>query len=117
MSVLDISLISLNFDVLILAPVIPKIIVKTEAVDNYCKKNQFEPDFIKIDCEGAELNVLKGLKKTIKSKALKSILIEINPNFKEHQKCVKILLKEFSNYKKINVIKNSNIHNIVFSRI
>ena len=58
-----------------------------------------------------------GLKKTIKSKALKSILIEINPNFKEHQECVKILAKEFSNYKKINIIKNSNIYNIVFSRI
>lgn len=86
-------------------------------LDDFLKKIKFIPNFIKIDVDGNELNVLKGLKKTIKSKALKSILIEINPNFKEHQKCVKILAKEFSNYKKINIIKNSNIYNIVFSRI
>mgnify|MGYP001426253990 CR=1 FL=1 len=85
-------------------------------IDNFLKKIKFIPNFIKIDVDGNELNVIKGLKKTIKSKALKSILIEINPNFKEHKKCVSILAKEFSNYKKINIVKNTNIYNIVFFR-
>lgn len=86
-------------------------------LDDFLKKIKFKPNFIKIDVDGNELNVLKGLKKTIKSKVLKSILIEINPNFKEHKKCVEILSKEFSNYKKVNIIKNNNIHNIIFSKI
>lgn len=86
-------------------------------LDDFLKKIKFKPNYIKIDVDGNELNVLKGLKKTIKSKTLKSILIEINPNFKEHEKCVEILAKEFSKNKKINIIENNNIHNIIFSRI
>lgn len=86
-------------------------------MDNFLNKIKFKPNFIKIDVDGNELNVLKGLKKTIKSKALKSILIEINPDFEEHKKCIKLLSKEFSNYKKANIIKNNKIYNIIFSRI
>ncbi len=85
-------------------------------LDNFLKKINFKPNHIKIDVDGNELNVLKGLKKTIKNKFVKSILIEINPNFNEHKKCAAILKKEFSYHKKINLIKNINIYNILFSR-
>ena len=42
------------------------------------KKGYIKPNHIKIDVDGNELNILKGAKKLLKKKYLKSILIEIN---------------------------------------
>lgn len=35
-------------------------LVETQTLDHYCHTNMIKPDFIKIDVEGNELNVLKG---------------------------------------------------------
>lgn len=50
--------------------------VLTETLDNYCEKMNIEPDFLKIDVEGNELQVLRGGVKTIK-KCLPHFHIEI----------------------------------------
>lgn len=50
------------------------------------------PNYIKIDVDGIEHLILQGAKKTIKNKKVKSILIELYPNFKtQYNFCFKIL--------------------------
>ena len=44
------------------------------------------PDYIKIDVDGIEHLILKGGKKTLKNKKIKSILVEVNEKFKEQRK-------------------------------
>lgn len=51
-------------------------IVKIETLDNYCHLNNIKPDFLKIDVEGNELNVLRGGEKII-NECKPKILIEI----------------------------------------
>jgi len=41
--------------------------VQTTTVDEICKQNNFTPDFIKVDVEGAESFVLKGSKETARN--------------------------------------------------
>lgn len=52
------------------------------------------PNYIKIDVDGIEHLILKGAKKTIENKKVKSILIELYPSFKkQYNFCFKILKK------------------------
>jgi FkbM family methyltransferase len=51
-------------------------IVKTETLENYCAKNNIKPNFLKIDVEGNELQVLKGGETILKTQKPK-ILVEI----------------------------------------
>ncbi len=41
--------------------------VKTISMDNYCRDNNIYPDFVKIDAESAELEILKGMEKVIRT--------------------------------------------------
>jgi len=50
-------------------------VVVTDTLDRYCRKNNIKPDFLKIDTEGNELNILKGGIQTIK-KYKPKILVE-----------------------------------------
>ena len=50
--------------------------VKIETIDSICEKYHFKPDFLKIDVEGSELEVLKGATNTLKN--INSIMIEIS---------------------------------------
>lgn len=54
------------------------IIVEVDKLDNICNQNNFYPNFIKIDVEGAEYSVLKGAKKILKN--ADALMIEININ-------------------------------------
>jgi hypothetical protein len=45
-----------------------------ETLDRYCQKNSIKPDFLKIDTEGNELNILKGGIQTIKKYKPKIIM-------------------------------------------
>jgi len=50
------------------------------------------PNYIKIDVDGIEHLILQGAKKTIDNKKVRSILIELYPNFKtQYNFCFKIL--------------------------
>ncbi len=52
-------------------------------IDSYIDQKKVNPDFIKIDVEGAELKVLKGMNKVLQQPKLK-LLIEVHvPNLKE----------------------------------
>lgn len=50
--------------------------VETQTLDHYCHSNHIKPDFLKIDVEGNELNVLKGGLEII-SECKPKILVEI----------------------------------------
>ena len=82
------------------------------SIDELCFKFNFPvPNYIKIDIDGNELDVLKGANKILKSLELKSILIEtINLPIKEYN-LLKQILKD-SGF--INQFKN-NV-NEIFSR-
>jgi len=71
-----------------------KIKVKTSTLDKYIKDNKSEPDILKIDVEGAELNVLRGFKEYL-NKRKPEMLLEVHerkfPAFKYSK-------KEFYNY-------------------
>ena len=81
--------------------------VQVDTLDNICKQNNFNPNFIKIDVEGSEYIVLKGSINVL-AKA-NSIMIEINKDYNE----IINLLSEFD-YKQIN--KNSSNNNYFFSK-
>ena len=51
----------------------------TVSLDNYFRDKDHLPDLIKIDVEGAELNVLKGAKETL-ARCSPRIMIEIHPH-------------------------------------
>lgn len=79
--------------------------VKTDTLDNICFQNNFLPDFIKIDVEGAEYDVLLGAKHILKD--VKAIMVEINSNEKD----IFSLLNNL-NFKKMNFLNKSK--NIFF---
>tara|TARA_B100001287_G_C22618414_1_gene498799 strand:- start:310 stop:1143 length:834 start_codon:yes stop_codon:yes gene_type:complete len=60
---------------------IEEITVVTDTVDNFCRVNSFNPDFIKIDVEGAELSVLEGSLEQLKK--VKVIMLEASQNQKQ----------------------------------
>ena len=80
------------------------------------------PNYIKIDVDGNEHNILKGADDCLKSSKLKSILIEINENYEEQYKIVTDIMKKYNfslRYKKRNEIlyKNySKIYNYIFDK-
>ena len=58
--------------------------IKAIQIDDYILEHKIVPDFIKIDVEGAELKVIKGMKNVLKQKKLK-LLIEIHvDNLKDY---------------------------------
>lgn len=50
---------------------------KTTTIDQYCKEWEIYPDFIKIDCEGKEVDILKGARGVINTHCPK-LVIEVN---------------------------------------
>tara|TARA_B100001175_G_C19453428_1_gene612521 strand:+ start:397 stop:1254 length:858 start_codon:yes stop_codon:yes gene_type:complete len=48
-------------------------------LDDFLDQIKFTPDYIKIDIDGNELRLIKGSPNFLKSKKIKSILIEIDP--------------------------------------
>ena len=79
--------------------------VKTDTLDNICFQNNFLPNFVKIDVEGAEYDVLLGAKHILKD--VEAIMVEISNN--ENDVCS--LLNNLS-FKKMNVLNKSK--NIFF---
>ena len=65
-----------------------KVNIKIETIDSVCKKMNFTPNFIKIDVEGSEYEVLKGALDTLKK--VNYIMIEIW-KFQDKTSILKIL--------------------------
>ena len=81
------------------------------------------PDYIKIDVDGVEHFILEGSLRTLKNKKIKSILIELNEDFKEQFKTCNKILKDsgFKLLKKEHsqMFENSiysNVYNHIFTR-
>lgn len=61
--------------------IMQEITIEIETIDSFCLDNQIEKiDFLKIDVEGFELEVLKGAKKMIADKRIQAIQFEFGKN-------------------------------------
>lgn len=68
--------------------------INIDTIDNYCIKNNISRiDFLKIDTEGNELNVLKGAQRMISSKSINIIQFEFN----EMNVISRVFLRDFYN--------------------
>ena len=85
-------------------------------LDDIIKSLNLTVNYIKIDVDGNELKVVKGMTEILKNKTLKSICIEINPDFSEHREVIEILKKDFKNYKKFSWDKNQEVFNYIFEK-
>jgi len=85
-------------------------------LDDVVKSLNVTANYIKIDVDGNELKVIKGMSEIIKNKNLKSICIELIPDFHEHKEVIEVLKKDFKQYEKFEWFKNQNIFNYVFER-
>jgi len=95
------------------------------SLDDIIEKKILEiPDYIKIDVDGIEHLILLGFKKNLKNKKIKSILIEVNENYrKQYKNITKILKKnnfvlkqkEQSKISKMNP-DNKNTFNYIYYR-
>lgn len=52
--------------------------VPSLSIDTYCKRYEVEPDIVKIDVEGAELQVLRGMASTLSS--VRTLFLEVHPD-------------------------------------
>ncbi len=55
------------------------------SLDHFSESQNIYPDYIKIDVDGNELKVINGMKNLLKSKKIKSILIEIDKKIHDHR--------------------------------
>ncbi len=54
-------------------------------LDTFCQKQKINKiDVLKIDVEGAELKVLKGLQKKLKVGKVEKLIVELNPNCRQY---------------------------------
>ena len=64
----------------------------TFKLDSLVETNKLPiPDYIKIDVDGFEHKVIKGARKTLESKKIKSVIIELSPHLPEHMASVELL--------------------------
>ena len=92
-----------------------KIKIKTKVFDNIFNKNQ-KIDFCKIDAQGEDLNILKGMKKNLKNGNIKLLKVEIcfplmHKNTRDSYLDILNFLKKFDyNLFSITKIKYKNNH-------
>ncbi len=75
------------------------------------------PNYIKIDVDGAELNVIEGLEKTLKNSKLKSIFIELHEDSEDTPLIRnKLKLLGFTEKSRHQVQHYTNLTNYVFAK-
>ena len=85
-------------------------------LDDIIKKKSITINHIKIDVDGNELFVLKGMPELLKSPNLKSICIELDPASDNGIKAIDLLIKNFSKYEKKQWYNNQNVFNFIFEK-
>ena len=97
-------------------------IIGTSLDDLIRKKIIKIPDYIKIDVDGTEHIILKGMKENLKNKKIKSILIEVNKKNKLQFNKIKKIMK-LNNFaliseeqSRISKISDKNVFNFIYMR-
>tara|TARA_Y100000816_G_C26040030_1_gene544667 strand:+ start:402 stop:1238 length:837 start_codon:yes stop_codon:yes gene_type:complete len=84
--------------------------------DEINKILNLNPNYIKIDVDGNELNVINGMKKTLSSETLLSICIELSPKFAEHNEVYDLLKLHFKEAKKFQPHGIQDNYNYIFNK-
>lgn len=88
-------------------------------LDLFIEKIGFMPNHLKIDVDGNEFLILKGSKRCLENKLLKSILIELDQSRKDYQESVDIIEEKglkLSFISKKRIGKFSSTRNHIFKR-
>ena len=81
--------------------------IELETVDGFCEANGILKIFyLKIDVEGAEIDVLKGAKNLINSGSIQFIQFEFGPNSLEARICMKDFFEILQNYRIYRILKD-----------
>ena len=84
------------------------------SLDDFLDRTRNIPNYIKIDVDGNELRVIQGMTETLRKNQLKSICIELNPDFAEHQQVLKILNGIFKKFKRNHWYEGQKVFNHIF---
>lgn len=85
------------------------------SLDEFIDKTKEIPRYIKIDVDGAEVNVLHGMEKILKNPQLKSILIEVSSETEADVTSI-LTNAKFKQILHTKYQQNPNTSNIIFSR-
>lgn len=99
-----------------------QILVESVTLDTYCYSKEIKPTFIKLDCEGAELEILKGARHTLEYHPILAIEVlreTIESGMYTH---IKELLKDYTPYQitneftlePFNPSPEKEVHNVIF---
>ena len=88
--------------------------IKTLTIDAYCKSKRIKPNFIKIDAESAEYEILQGMKETLtKYKPMLSLEVgDLRIKGKKNSKDCIYFLKKLG-YKPYNYSNDSLVEHII----
>jgi FkbM family methyltransferase len=82
--------------------------VQMVRVDNFVSDRDIKPDFIRMDVEGFETEIIKGMADTLKTKP--KLLIEVHPNIASKEDLMEMISAiRDSGYKKVIEIKERNL--------
>ena len=86
--------------------------VRTTTVDVFVVETRIVPDYIKIDVDGCEKEIVRGMKRVLANPKLKSLMIEINSDEARHE--IEEILGTFGFGE--CPYSSTNLHNVFFSR-
>jgi len=101
-----------------------KRMVFTISMSEYCALHNLEPNHIKIDVDGQEWRIIKGMEGILKENYLESVLVEVNKNkediseyFREFGFSTNCIFNDMKNHSRIRRAKEGiKAENIVFVR-
>ena len=85
-------------------------------LDDVIKKTNTIINYVKIDVDGNELFVLKGMPELLKSSNLRSICIELDPVTSRGTEAIDLLMNNFSKFEKKQWYSNQNVFNYIFKK-
>ena len=95
----------------------------SSSIDTISKiNNKLLPNYIKIDVDGNELDILIGGKKTFKRESVKSVLVEVDERSQDYRKILNFFKKNNFKIKSINksksfISQNKYVKNYIFEKV